>query len=277
MKKIDVNNDLVPLNVFENDSKLVVDPVYTFKAHQSVESPLTNQFPALYHEEAKIMWGNKDLVAVTVLASEMCHHLHGWRLRVADCLRTVEAQEGMEGYGYHPSLVSLPGTGAHPRAMAIDIIPEFQDDNGEWQEVDMGVPFDHFSDDPETDNPAARDYVTFGSIEASAKVYENRRKLEFAMYKSAEFLGQPMAPLPDEYWDFRFPNDVSDEYAPLRDNDLLPIQRQINPDVLAVHECLKTGEYPQSIQKSISEVQLRLKSYKFERGYHNWPTFSFNS
>ena len=250
MKIIDPH-DLVPLNVFD---VLLVDPVYSFQGAESADSPLVNQFPGLYHPEAKIMWAHRDLTAVVLVAARICEHSFGWRLRVADCLRTVEAQARMAGYGYHPSLVSKPGCGGHPRAMAVDIVPEHRI-GGQWQFVDMGVPFDRFAPDPEDDNPAARDYTGFDvPLDKAEHIYLDRQRLEFAMRKAGEICGMEIWPLPHEWWDFRFLPSYYEQFAPLKEADLLPVQRLIDPDVAAVCDVL-SGRYSDEMDLAISSVR----------------------
>jgi D-alanyl-D-alanine dipeptidase len=249
MQKLDYH-DFVPVNAF---AELIADPVYSFAGNTSPESPLTNQFPGLYSPDAKIVWGHKNLIAIAVLAARICKARFGWRLRVADCLRPVEAQEKMEKYGYHPALVSKPGCGAHPRGMAIDLIPEVQV-NGEWQMVEMGVPYDYFVDNPETSNPAARDYTRFDtSFEEAQNIYLNRQSLEFAVRRAAAELGHAISPLPQEWWDFRFGPDIFGNFAPLRESDLPPMLRLIDPDLSAVRDVL-AGKYPDYMAAEIARI-----------------------
>jgi D-alanyl-D-alanine dipeptidase len=142
----------------------------------------------------------------------------GFRFVLTDCLRTTDAQARMADTKivqanphWRDVLLSSPGKGAHPRAMAVDILLE--DRNGDV--IDMGVPLDYFSTDP-NDNPAARDYPFPPRIQA------NRKLLEGLMVSSAQELGHEILPLPSEWWDFRFPPSVYEQYAPLSDSDLPP-------------------------------------------------------
>lgn len=262
--------DLVPLNVFEEKYPVSMEAVYS-----NVKNP-DNHFKNLYHARAKIIWAHKDLAEITLVASKICSELYGWTLQVNDCLRPVEAQEKMAEYGYDSSLVSLPGSGGHPRAMAIDIQP-IDTKTGEF--VEMGTPFDYFSDDPKADNPAARDYEKFGfSIHVENEIMLNRSKLEFAMRKAAIVVGKEIVPLPQEWWDFRFPQEVSGQYAPFKEADLQPYQRLIKPDLEGVEKIL-AGQYPDEVKSTIETLERNviafLKKLDFSNGGRSLPAIPF--
>jgi D-alanyl-D-alanine dipeptidase len=162
------------------------------------------------------------MAAVIVRAAEICFKKTGWAFEVKDCLRTVEAQQLMTETAIvkaHPQwleepgrLLSPPGRGGHPRGMAVDIV--LVDQNGE--EIDMGVPFDYLTED-RSNNPAARNYTGF-----SATILSNRRVLEESMMQAAQEAGREMVPLPQEWWDFRFPHSYTSLFAPIHDADLPP-------------------------------------------------------
>jgi D-alanyl-D-alanine dipeptidase len=118
-----------------------------------------------------------------------------------------------------PRLFSPPGKGGHPRGMAIDIILETAD----GAILDMGTAFDYLTPDPAI-NPAHRD---FAGISDTAK--RNRRILEDFMVAAAKDLGQPLLPLPAEWWDFRFPKAVLEQYKAISDLDLPPQMRMTGP------------------------------------------------
>lgn len=253
MKDIDPY-DLVPINAF---GEIITDPVYTFRYGRNTGSPLKNKFPGLYHRNASVIWGHKDIVTVTLLAARICRLEFNWRLRVADCLRTIDAQIAMSTYGYHSSLVSLPGSGAHPRAMAIDIVAE-KKNRGRWQLVNMGTDFDDFPENPEKENPAARDYTEFNRSSGDAvDIFLNRQRLEFSMRKAAALLGFKIWPLEQEWWDFRFPSPYVEEFKPLREDDLLPAQKQLNPDINEIQKILN-GRYPDAIKSTLSGIMARV-------------------
>lgn len=181
--------------------------------------PLNQTFKtAIYTPSAK-MWMHHDLAKIVIDAARRAND-RGYRLVLTDCLRTTDAQARM---GDTPivranphwvadgpnRLISPPGAGAHPRAMAVDIYVETLS----GQLIDMGTPLDYFSTNP-ADNPAARDYKFPPAIIA------NRRMLDDWMLGAAEKNDMKLVLLPSEWWDFRFPADVYEQYAPLSDADL---------------------------------------------------------
>jgi len=194
--------------------RLKTDLIYADAAH-----PLNNTFrEAIYRADAT-MWIHKNLAEIVMLAARRAND-HALRFVLTDCLRTVDAQARMaqtvivkaNPHWTAPGpkmLLSLPGGGAHPRGMAVDIYLEDRDGHT----IDMGTQLDHFSTDP-SDNPAARDYPFPPQIMA------NRKLLENFMVDAAKDLGGEIYPLPSEWWDFRFPAHVYEQYAPLSDKDL---------------------------------------------------------
>lgn len=195
--------------------QLRIDLVYAQAGHPE------NIFGKIYRNGARL-WLHRNLAAIVREAAPTLSAQCGWRLVLKDGLRTVEAQEAMqraEIVRRNPHwlegpdrLLSPPGQGAHPRGMAIDLVPE----NEDGSPVDMGTPFDFLSEDPRR-NPAARDFTDLPEA-----VLRNRKTLENAMTGAAEKLGFPLLPLPSEWWDFRFPAERYEHYAPLRDADLPP-------------------------------------------------------
>ncbi len=211
-------DDLVDIAARAHDSgvDLRTDLIYADAAH-----PLNQTFcTAIYRPDAR-MWMHRDLAPVVLKAAARANDA-GYRFVLTDCLRTTDAQARMAqtpivranphwtapGPGM---LLSPPGAGAHPRGMAVDILVETL----EGVELDMGTQLDHFSEDP-ADNPAARDYRMPPAIAA------NRILLEGWMMDAAHATGRPILPLPSEWWDFRFPSEIYEQYAPLSDADLPP-------------------------------------------------------
>jgi len=210
--------DLVPMDVFEDEYPIIVDIVYTQAEHPE------NVFKtALYRLNTKL-WLHKDMARIVLRAASICFHQQGWKLRLKDGLRTVEAQAAMletEIVKANPQwiaegpkrLLSPPGRGGHPRGMAIDVTVQDEDANT----VDMGTIFDYLTKDPDN-NPAARNYNDFG--ENTDEILRNRKVLEDAFLKAGEEDGKEILPLPQEWWDFRFPYEYSRQFKPLSDHDL---------------------------------------------------------
>jgi len=211
---------LVPMDLFNGDEALRIDLAYAQPAPKSFCG-------IIYRPEARL-WLHQDLAAITVLAARLIYNNHKLHMVLYDGLRTVCAQElirdtpvvqanpqWLEG---DARLLSPPGRGAHPRGMAIDLSLESAD----GQLLDMGTAFDALAtggSGPLT-NPAHRDYARL-----SAAVTRNRAILTGAMQQAAALLALPLLPLPQEWWDFRLPAEIYDNYAPLADHDLPPQMR----------------------------------------------------
>lgn len=223
---------LVPMNLFEQDYPVRVNLVYAQADHPD------NHFGQLYHPEAKILWLHKGLAKIVLKASLIANQRFGWRLQLLDGLRPVEAQERMSKFGYEEIYVAPPTRGGHPRAMAIDILPI--DKNGTI--IDMGSRFDEFSE------KSARNYPH------DQNIIDNREKLTTAMIEAGKAYQQEVWPLSSEWWDFRIPKPVSDQFAPLYEADLYPFQRLITPDIKAAENIL-SGKIPDEIRQSMDEMR----------------------
>lgn len=203
--------DLVPLDDYLSSHPLRIDLVYAQEKHPH------NMFGrAIYRSDAR-MWCHVELLPIILRAANLCHQRSGYIFELKDCLRTVEAQALMRDTDIvranpqwleEPNrLLSPPGRGGHPRGMAIDII--LVTENGDV--VDMGTPFDYFTRDRSI-NPAARDYRDF-----PPQVLDNRKLLEDCMMTAAAEEGHELLPLPQEWWDFRFPYAYSNLFEPISD------------------------------------------------------------
>lgn len=209
---------LVPMDIFTNDAPLRVDLAYAGPA---------SFCGVLYRKEARL-WLHEDLAAIVVVAARIAHEKYNLRLVVYDGLRTMAAQALMAESDIvkaHPQwlagesrVLSPPGAGGHPRGMAVDVSLETKD--GDL--LDMGTAFDELplkGSGPDA-NRAHRKFV-----DLTDEVNENRRRLDEAMNGAAAHLNLPLWPLPVEWWDYRFPKEVTDRYAPLDDPDLPPQMR----------------------------------------------------
>lgn len=212
--------DLVEMHDFAAQGLLKIDLAYA-----KADNLLFGE--AIYRPDARL-WLHKDLANIVVLAAQKCRAAHGFTFVLHDGLRTVEAQEKIlktqrvrnnPQWLVEPRLLSPPGQGGHPRAMAIDI--SLEDSAGET--VDMGTAFDFLAADPSSaNNPAHREYV-----DLKPEISANRAILTNAMLAAAADLNLALLPLPQEWWDFRFPADMYNAFAPLRDADLPPEMRMV--------------------------------------------------
>lgn len=213
--------ELVCFNDFAGAFPLVVDAVYADAAHPE------NFFKTALYKKNAALWGHKDLVAIVLVAALILNKKYGFTLCVKDCLRPIEAQAAM---GQTPivqanlhwvegpvTLISKPGSGGHPRGMAVDVT--VLDKNK--QPIDMGTAFDYFTEDM-TNNPAARDYTALAQA-----ALKNRRLLEDAMLMAADKIGRAVWPLPQEWWDFRFYPDDYNAHKALSDADLPPAMQMV--------------------------------------------------
>lgn len=218
VKKI-LPSDLVPMDIFEDDFPIKIQLVY-----QKDEPP--NIFGKIYHENARL-WLHSDLATIVLSASQ---RLEAYSLVLYDGLRTSDAQALMgesDIVKANPQwleepgrLLSPPGGGAHPRGMAIDL--SLRDEQGKL--VDMGTDFDYLAGNSSSaHNRAHREYANLG-----ADVLRARKILHDAMVSSARDLDLPLLPLPQEWWDFRFPRDYYEQFAPLSDHDLPADMRMTN-------------------------------------------------
>lgn len=219
-------DDLVPLENFQSTHPLRVDLVYAQAAHRD------NMFKtAIYHPAAQMLC-HRMFLPVILDAANLCHAQSGYIFEVKDCLRTVEAQGLMAQtdivranphWLQEPNrLLSPPGKGGHPRAMAVDVI--LLDGNGD--EIDMGTPFDYLTPDPAR-NPAARAFM-----DLPPDILSRRKMLEDCMMQAAAKNNLPLLPLPQEWWDFRFPRDFYESYAPVQDADMPADKRMTDIDML---------------------------------------------
>lgn len=198
------------MDLFTADYPIIIDPAYA-RADNLL-------FGArIYRSDARL-WLHIDLARVVVLAARLIHDQSGYACVLYDGLRTIEAQAAMldtqrvrenPHWLEEPRLLSPPGTGAHPRGMAIDMA--LVDADGGL--IDMGTKFDDLTE------KAHRDYTH------APQVLQNRAILTNGMMEAARQLETPLWPLPQEWWDFRLPPEVYESYDPLSDHILPPQMR----------------------------------------------------
>ena len=181
----------------------------------------------IYHDSAKL-WLHKDLAEIVKTAAKDCFNRYKMRFVLYDGLRTTDAQEAMSKtqaaranphWMEEPRLLSPPGVGGHPRGMAIDIGLETL----EGTLVDMGTVFDYLAENAHPEhNPAHREH------NHPSEIMNNRKLLDDPMNRAADKLNRELFLLPQEWWDFRLPPHISNQYAPISENDLPPDMRLLN-------------------------------------------------
>jgi D-alanyl-D-alanine dipeptidase len=220
LKKI-MPSDLVVLDDLARGRPVKIDLVYAKARHRD------NMFKcAIYKPDAKML-AHRDFASLILRAADICFQKSKLVFEIKDCLRPVEAQAAMAETAIvkanpqwlqEPNrLLSPPGKGGHPRGMAVDII--LVTENGD--EVDMGTTFDYLTTD-RANNPAARDYKNL-----KPEVLKNRQLLEDCMMQAAKEAGRELLPLPQEWWDFRFPYGYSNLYEPVSDRSLPAAMRMM--------------------------------------------------
>lgn len=211
LKKI-TTDQLVPMDMFIGEEPITIDLVYAQVNHEE------NIFGKIYHDKARL-WCQYDLACITILTARKLYSQHGWTLILKDSLRTIETQEAMQEtdivkahpeWMQEPRMLAPPGHGGHPRGMAIDV---------SVKNIDMGTVFDDMSE------ASNRSHTNFPK-----EILENRQKLEQAFSDAAKELQLEILPLPNEWWDFRFPADHYRNHTPLSDKELPPQMRMASTD-----------------------------------------------
>lgn len=131
----------------------------------------------IYREDAEL-YAHKDLAKIIRTAAKAAFS-EGYRLIIYDSLRTTTAQGRMlktqrvkenPHWLEEPRLLSPPGKGAHPRAMAVDVSLETLD----GRLLDMGTEFDFLAERSDAEHNPAHRHHPGTSHEAQKKSYTTR-------------------------------------------------------------------------------------------------------
>ncbi len=211
--------DLVPMDLFTHDHPVEVDVMYA--GADSFCGPV-------YRKDARLSL-HRDMAEVVLLTAHLVRQRAGASLVLYDGLRTTTVQALIcetPIVKAHPHwtaegplrMFAPPGKGGHPRGMAIDLSVRGAD----GQMLDMGTIVDALPEGgaDKDQNPAHREYVGLND-----HVRANRDLLTHAFLDAAQALGRTIRPLPSEWWDYRFTDDVYNAYAPLADEDVPPSLR----------------------------------------------------
>ncbi len=248
---IDIH-DLIPMDLFKADFPIEIEVMYAGTA--SFCGPV-------YRKEARLSL-HRDMAEVVLLTAHLIKQRGNGTLMLYDGLRTTTVQAlicDTPIVKAHPHwtadgplrMFAPPGKGGHPRGMAIDVAIRGAD-GALW---DMGTPVDALPEKgaDKDANPAHREYPHL-----TAPVRRNRDFLTQAFMDAAALLGRVIRPLPAEWWDFRFPDEVYNAYAPLADADVPPSLRL--SDQVPAGEGV--AELPQGHYQSLAQqIRTRLKPH----------------
>ncbi len=160
-----------------------------------------NKFGLAYRRDSKFLL-HKTLAAIVVGAADYLYKTYGWRTVLYDGLRTVDGAFNIYNLATDEDLASnilaMPAKSAHNKGLAVDsmMIDE------EACEIEMGGHFDHL------DMSTNMRYYTGDKISQTAK--KNRLIREAAFLRSAFSQNLLIAPLRNEFWDDRLPENRED-------------------------------------------------------------------
>lgn len=211
--------DLIPMDLFTRDHPVTVDVMYA--GPDSFCGPV-------YRKGARLSL-HRDMAEVVLLAAHLVHKRAGASLVLYDGLRTTTVQAMIcetPIVKAHPHwtaegplrMFAPPGKGGHPRGMAIDLSVRGADGHM----LDMGTIVDALPEGgaDKDINPAHREYAGL-----TDQVRRNRDLLTGAFLDAAKALNRTIRPLPSEWWDYRFPDEVYNAFEPLADEDVPPALR----------------------------------------------------
>lgn len=212
-----------------------------------------NKFGVAYQRDSKL-YLHKTLADIVVGAAIHLYQTQHWAMVLYDGLRTVDgayllyrsaADSDMED-----GLLSLPGRSAHNKGLAVD---SMMLDAHTGVELDFGGHFDHL--DMTTNG---RLYNGYG-ISAEAK--ENRRIREAAFLHSAFSQGLIVAPLRNEFWDDRLPENRED------------LWRVMESAARTIGITLLTDEDDRLYRHERHEFIRKWESWTYEDFLNIWETF----
>jgi D-alanyl-D-alanine dipeptidase len=160
-----------------------------------------NKFGLSYRLDAPFQL-HKTLADIVVGAAIRLYQSRGWTTVLYDGLRTMEGAFNLYNLAHDSDLASgllaLPGQSAHNKGLAVDSM--MLDESG--REVDMGGHFDHL--DMETNSRL------YNGDKISEAAKANRLIREAAFLYSAFTQDLLIAPLRNEFWDDRLPENRAD-------------------------------------------------------------------
>jgi|GEM_PF-2362394 len=178
-------------------------PAPSHEAYASAERHTrVNKFGLAYRADAPMLL-HRTLADIVVGAAIHLYTTHGWATVLFDGLRTVDGAYLLylqaDDSDMTDGLLSLPGKSAHNKGMAVD---SMMLDIRTGLEVEMGGHFDHL--DMSTNGRR------YAGVAITPEAKHNRRVREAAFLRSAFAQGLLIAPLRNEFWDDRLPENRED-------------------------------------------------------------------
>ncbi len=159
-----------------------------------------NKFGLAYRRAAKF-YLHRTLADIVIGAAIRLYKTQGWTTVLYDGLRTMEGAYKLYCFASDDDikngLLALPGQSAHNKGLAVDSMME---QNG--RELDMGGHFDHLD--------MSTNIRTYNGARITEEAKKNRLIREAAFLYSAFTQGLLVAPLRNEFWDDRLPENRED-------------------------------------------------------------------
>lgn len=238
--------------LFKYGRIVAVDGVEYAAADDTLKVNKFDAFGPAYRPEATVLWLDARLAEIV---SDAGIHLaaQGKTLIAFDGLRTVEATFLMAAsnpQAFATGLLARPGKSAHNKGQAFDCVIGEADGTL----LDMRDEFDHA--DLASPTPLAtvhRNYGTHAGDAITPAQYENRLLLERAFMRAALANDRLIAPLREEFWDFRFPEERLDLWrimeSAARCTGDRPLLKQVAAVVDDVNTLLRTGKRAEALEK----------------------------
>lgn len=161
-----------------------------------------NKFGMAYRADAPFLL-HRALADIVVDAAIDLRDRRGWHSVFFDGLRTVEAAFLLwrlsDPQWLADGLLARPGASAHNKGMAVDWM---MTDAATGDEIDMGGHFDH--------SDMESNHRLYAGPKISAAARKHRLIREQAVQRAALGRGILIAPLRNEFWDDRFPENRED-------------------------------------------------------------------
>lgn len=185
--------------IYDDDGNIITADTATYA--RATREQRVNKFGLAYRRDAKFLL-HKTLADIVVGAAIHLYQTQGWTTVLYDGLRTVNGAYNLylkaEDSDTESGLLSLPGQSAHNKGLACDSM--MMDVGG--KEIDMGAHFDHLD--------MALNSRLYDGDAISTVAKKNRLIREAAFLRSAFAQGLLVAPLRNEFWDDRLPENRED-------------------------------------------------------------------